>query len=105
MFCKSARAWPGDPSVPFALSRAVWVVASRSLSVETSLADIKMVRTTTDGYLSLTDLIREWTNLGKQHASLHIRNLVTKCLLPHGGKVHLGNGGAPSHVMTRAEWG
>ena len=74
------------------------------MSVETGLADTNIVRTTTDGYLSLTDLIREWTNTGKQNANLHIRNLVAKCLLPHRDKVHLGNGGTPSYVVTREEW-
>ena len=62
-----------------------------------------MVRTTTDGYLSLSDLIQEWTSTGKRNANLHICNLVTKCWLPQRDKVHLGNS-TPSYVVTREEW-
>ena len=71
--------------------------------METGLADKKMVRTTVDGYLSLADLIREWTNTGKNNACDHIRNLALKGLLPQRNKVCLGHGGL-SYVVTREEW-
>ena len=100
------------------LSRVDWVVAPRadlacrldcrvlprSPSVKTGLAVTKMVTTTADGYLSLSDLIREWTNTGKQIANLHLRNLALNGALPHRDKVYLGNGGTPSYVVTREEW-
>ena len=63
-----------------------------------------MVRTTVDGYLSLSDLIREWTNTRKRNANDHIHNLALKGVLPQRDKVHLGHGGTPSHVVTREEW-
>ena len=63
-----------------------------------------MVRTTIDGYLSLSDLIREWTNTSASNARDHIHNLALKGVLPHRDKAYLGNGGTPSHVVTREEW-
>ena len=63
-----------------------------------------MVRTTTDGYLSLTDLIQVWTNTSASNAYKHIQNLALKGVLPQRDKVHLGHGGTPSHVVTREEW-
>ena len=63
-----------------------------------------MVRTTTDGYLSLSDLIREWTYTGKRNAHGQIHNLALKGVLPQRDKVHLGNGGTPSYVVTAEEW-
>ena len=63
-----------------------------------------MIRTTTDGYLSLSDLIQEWTYTGHANAYDHIRNLALKGVLPQRNKVCLGHGGNPSHVVTREEW-
>ena len=62
-----------------------------------------MVRTTTDGYLSLSDLIRECTSTCASNASNHVRNLALKGLLPQRDKVCVGQGNL-SHVLTREEW-
>ena len=63
-----------------------------------------MVRTTTDGYLSLSDLIREWTRTSVSNAHGHIHNLALKGVLPQRNTFHVGHGGTPSYVVTREEW-
>ena len=63
-----------------------------------------MVRTTVDGYLSLSDLIREWTSTCASNASNHVRNLALKGLLPQRDKVCFGGQGNLSHVVTREGW-
>ena len=62
-----------------------------------------MVRTTIDGYLSLTDLIQVWTNTSASNAYKQIHNLELKGLLPQRNKVCFGQGSL-SHAVTREEW-
>ena len=62
-----------------------------------------MVRTTTGGYLSLSDLIQDWTNTGDKNACHQIHNLELKGLLPQRNKVCFGQGSL-SHAVTREEW-
>ena len=62
-----------------------------------------MVRTTVDGYLSLSDLIQVWTNTSASNAYKQIQNLALKGALPQRVKICFGQGNL-SHVVTREEW-
>ena len=62
-----------------------------------------MVRTTVDGYLSLNDLIQDWTNTGTRNACHQIHNLELKDVLPQRDKVCFGQGNL-SHAVTAEEW-
>ena len=63
-----------------------------------------MVRTTADGFLSLNDLIQDWTNTSASNASHHARNLALKGALPQRDKVCFGHSVNLSHAVTREEW-
>ena len=75
----------------------------RSFGCVLSVSWLNMVRVAPDGKLSLSDLIREWTNLGNKKACRHIQMLTEKGVVPRRAAVCLGVG-RPSHVVTADEW-
>ena len=64
---------------------------------------MKMVRTTRDGKLSLTDLVSELYGITGQTANYHIRNLIKRGIVAIHERVPLG-GSQQTYIVTEEEW-
>ena len=79
------------------------VIGVRSTHNNLGGASIKMVRTASDGKLSLADLIAGYTNTTRSNASVHISRLTDKKLIRPCERFRFGRG-ISTPVVTEDEW-